>query len=669
MLDQIEPQSVTVPRERPFVFEEAFSRTLGWVTAAELQRLRSKRVAIAGLGGVGGAHAVTLARLGISKFHLADFDHFELANFNRQFGATVSNLDRPKTEVLCAAVRDINPEAEIELWQHKLNPEDARQFLEGADIYVDSIDFFALEMRRALFAQARTLGIPAITAAPIGTGVAWLVFTPDGMSCDDYFGFSNTDLEDNYVKFLVGLAPRGLHRPFLVDPSRIDFENRKTPSTPMGCALCAGVAATETLKLLLNRDGIRSVPWFHQFDASAGRSVSGKSWFGSKNPLYQLKLSIARALVRKKTGVTKATASMPRTLSEHVIDLARWAPSGDNEQPWSFSNLEDKKFRISIDRANPENPYEFAAGRPVWLAAGGLLEAISLSAERMGSRALVQKVEIDPGNDSGPALQYDIELASQTKRKPDPLGHFLETRSVDRTSYRQRRLSERERATLEKVLPAGMSLNLLETLGERFSAARLNSDATVLRMGLSQAHPVHVRVFRFDSDRPETGLPMRSLPLDPLSYKMLRWTSRTWKRSILVNKTLAGARMASIQTDILPGLASSAHFALLADTPLDDSVDSWIDAGRAMLRFWLTAESLGLVLQPSFAPLAFGHSAVHGGIDFTGPQSKRARSLADRLETSIADLNRIVFLGRIGQARRPVNQIRSLRRPAIDHAD
>src|SRR5437879_10357941 len=92
-----------------FSYEEAFGRNLGWVTAAEQQILRGKRVAIAGLGGVGGSHLLTLARLGIGAFHIADFDRFELANFNRQAGATMASLGRPKAETLAAMAREINP--------------------------------------------------------------------------------------------------------------------------------------------------------------------------------------------------------------------------------------------------------------------------------------------------------------------------------------------------------------------------------------------------------------------------------------------------------------------------------------------------------------------------------------------------------------------------------
>jgi len=79
-----------------FNYHQAFSRNLGWVTEQEQDRLRKSRVAIAGLGGVGGFHLLTLARLGVGAFNLADFDTFDLANFNRQAGASLDTLGKSK---------------------------------------------------------------------------------------------------------------------------------------------------------------------------------------------------------------------------------------------------------------------------------------------------------------------------------------------------------------------------------------------------------------------------------------------------------------------------------------------------------------------------------------------------------------------------------------------
>ena len=89
----------------PFSYDDAFSGNIGWVSEREQHALRHKRVAVAG----GGIHVLMLARLGIGEFHLADFDTFALANFNRQAGATVSTLGRSKIDVLTNMVKDINP--------------------------------------------------------------------------------------------------------------------------------------------------------------------------------------------------------------------------------------------------------------------------------------------------------------------------------------------------------------------------------------------------------------------------------------------------------------------------------------------------------------------------------------------------------------------------------
>lgn len=93
-----------------FDYDKAFSRNIGWVTVAEQARLRHAKVAIGGLGGVGGVHLLSLARLGIGRFAIADFDVFDIANFNRQVGATVDSLEQAKIEVLAGMARAINPE-------------------------------------------------------------------------------------------------------------------------------------------------------------------------------------------------------------------------------------------------------------------------------------------------------------------------------------------------------------------------------------------------------------------------------------------------------------------------------------------------------------------------------------------------------------------------------
>lgn len=277
-----------------FSYDEAFSRNIGWVTEAEQQRLRQARVAIGGLGGVGGVHLLTLARLGIGRFAIADFDVFDIANFNRQVGATVSSLHRPKIDVLQGMARDINPEVELSLFPDGVQEDTLDEFLKGVDIYVDGLDFFAFSARRMTFAACERRGIPVVTAAPLGLGTALLVFGAGGMLFEDYFGFEGCDEMEMAIRFLVGLSPAMLHRGYVADISRVNLAERRGPSCIAACQLCAGVAAVETLKLVLGRGGVKLAPWGSQFDAYRMRYTRTWRPGGYRNPLQRLMRSLVR---------------------------------------------------------------------------------------------------------------------------------------------------------------------------------------------------------------------------------------------------------------------------------------------------------------------------------------------------------------------------------------
>lgn len=275
-------------------YDEATSRNIGWLTTQEQDQLRHKRVAIAGLGGVGGVHLLTLCRLGIGKFHLADFDSFDLANFNRQAGATVSSLGQNKLDVMIRQALDINPELELTGYADGVTQGNLEDFLDGVDLYIDGLDFFAFDARQQVFAACLKKGIPAVTAAPLGMGAAVLNFLPGGMSFDTYFRLNDGSEAEKPLRFLMGLAPAHLQMGYLADASAVDLANRKGPSTIMACQLCAGVAATEALKILLGRGPVRAAPRGYHFDAY--RNELALTWRpgGNRNPLQRLLIALAK---------------------------------------------------------------------------------------------------------------------------------------------------------------------------------------------------------------------------------------------------------------------------------------------------------------------------------------------------------------------------------------
>ncbi len=284
-----------------FDYTTAFSRNIGWVTEEEQAKLRRAHVAIAGMGGVGGSHLLTLTRLGVGRFSLADFDRFAVENFNRQAGANLNTVDKPKLDSLAEMALSINPELEIRRFPAGVDPQQADEFLQGCDLYLDGLDFFAMPARRAVFAACHRLGIPAVTAAPLGMGSALLNFRPGKMSFEEYFQMEGAEEFQQYLRFLVGLAPARLHAAYLVLPDRIDLVARKGPSTAMGCELCAGFAATQVLKLLLGRGEVLPAPWGLQFDAYRNRLTRTWRPGGNRHPLQRLALWLGtRGLAQRK---------------------------------------------------------------------------------------------------------------------------------------------------------------------------------------------------------------------------------------------------------------------------------------------------------------------------------------------------------------------------------
>lgn len=281
-----------------FDYDRAYSRNIGWVTPIEQQRLRQARAAIAGLGGVGGAHLLTLCRLGISNFNIADFDDFDVHNINRQAGASMPHMGQPKIDTMARLATDINPQVDLRLFPHGVQPDNVSQFLQDVDVYVDGLDFFALPARRMVFAKCRELGIPVLTAAPLGMGVAFLYFSPSGMSAEEYFRWEGQDLQEQYARFIAGLSPAMMQRNYLVAPEAVNFQEKRGPSTIIACDLCAGVMGSAVLKVLLGRGSIKAAPWGMHFDSYHQKLKFTWRPFGNANPLQQLLLKFIRPILQ-----------------------------------------------------------------------------------------------------------------------------------------------------------------------------------------------------------------------------------------------------------------------------------------------------------------------------------------------------------------------------------
>lgn len=144
-----------------------FSRMELLLGEGSAQRLKSKKVAVFGVGGVGSFTCESLARAGIGRFLLVDDDVVSLTNINRQLVALHSTIGQPKVSVMKSRILDINPEADVEIMQRFYLPEVAEEILgDDIDYIVDAIDTVTAKIDLVVQAEAR--GIPILSVMGAG---------------------------------------------------------------------------------------------------------------------------------------------------------------------------------------------------------------------------------------------------------------------------------------------------------------------------------------------------------------------------------------------------------------------------------------------------------------------------------------------------------------------
>lgn len=349
--------------------------------------------------------------------------------------------------------------------------------------------------------------------------------------------------------------------------------------------------------------------------------------------------------------------TVPPTLNR-ILDQARWAPSGDNTQPWRFEILAADRLRIHASDTRDWCVYDLE-GRASQLAVGTLLENLAIAASAEGMEAHFDLAVDAP--ETRPVI--DMTLAASRALTPDPLHPHLQQRVTQRRPLSRAPLRAPDRADLATAAGPGYSVLWIEGAGPKWQMARLLFRNAHIRLTIKEAYEVHKRIIQWDAETSEDRLPDRSIGLDPLGLKAMRWAMRSWQRVDFLNRYLGGTLLPRLQMDLLPALGCAAHFLLVADKTPED-LAGYLAAGRAVQRFWLTATARGLQFQPEVTPIIFS-GYVRAGTQFT--TSLPARQEAERLRRDFAllvgepNLDRAVFAGRVGYG--PAPSARSVRLP------
>jgi sulfur-carrier protein adenylyltransferase/sulfurtransferase len=342
---------------------------------------------------------------------------------------------------------------------------------------------------------------------------------------------------------------------------------------------------------------------------------------------------------------------------ETILERARWAPSGDNTQPWRFRVMGSRHVAVHGYDTRQHCIYDLT-GQGSQLSLGCLLETMTIAATAYRWETVINRRPDSP--DERPV--FDVHFNDSGGIEPDPLVRFIETRCVHRRPMSWRRLTADEKAALERAVAPRYRLMWVEG-SSKLRMAKLLFRNAGLRLTMPEAYKTHRAIIEWDAVHSEEKIPDAALGASRVTLRVMKWAMQSWERVAFLNRYLAGTLLPRIEMDVVPAMACGGHCLLIAPAP-PRTFDDYILAGRAMQRLWLTVTRVGLHLQPEMTPLIFA-SYVHAGVRFSADPVmwKRGVQIARELQGVIGAPAKTcaVFMARIGAGRGP--QARSLRRP------
>ncbi|MBI3366894.1 MAG: nitroreductase family protein [Burkholderiales bacterium] len=340
-----------------------------------------------------------------------------------------------------------------------------------------------------------------------------------------------------------------------------------------------------------------------------------------------------------------------------VLELARWAPSGDNTQPWRYQVVGSRQLVVHGHDTRDHVVYDLH-GRASQLSIGAMLETMAIAAQGESWSTDIQRRVNAP--DTQPT--FDVRFNDRAGLTPSPLADAILRRAVQRRPLSTRALSAADLQTLQAAVGPEFRLQWLATASERRATARLMFRSARIRLTTPEAYEVHRSVIEWNARHSADKVPDQALGVDAATLKLMRFVMHSWGRVRLFNRFLAGTWVPRLQMDFLPAIACAAHVAIHArSTP--QTIDDHVAAGRAVQRFWLQLTRMGLWQQPEMTPLIFAEY-VRLGTVFTQQPGKLDEAAAVRRHLTAllgADPQTAVWMGRLGSGSAPL--ARSVRLP------
>lgn len=344
-----------------------------------------------------------------------------------------------------------------------------------------------------------------------------------------------------------------------------------------------------------------------------------------------------------------------------ILEVAVWAPSGDNSQPWYFE-IENDTIHIFY---TPNVDHEILNFRDSgsFIAHGGLVENISIASKQYGYDTEIKLF---------PNKKDPNQTASITLKHSSDKGHLLfssiKNRCTNRRMYKNTPLTEEQQKeifTLKNSLPEPcISLSFIDNPKERQVIGRVSSVMEEIALQHKDLHKIFFKTILWDhkkANEGEKGLHISTLelplPIQKIFVLLKKWSVMKLFNLIGFHKVAAVGNAKTYASGALTGIVITEQ----------ESPESYINVGRVMQRVWLTATKLGLSLQPVTGLLFLAQRVRDNKASmFTEKQVRLIEKSYQKIERvfDIQKNQRAVMLFRVGNADKPTNRT-SRRTPDI----
>jgi sulfur-carrier protein adenylyltransferase/sulfurtransferase len=543
-------------------------------------------------------------------------------------------------------------------------------FLNGPDIIIDSLDFYAIDMRQKIYDRALEKGIYVITAGPIGFGCSLVTFSPhSGMSFSEYFNFQDTDSpHDKQIKFTLGMNPNSdFFKNFT--KNALSLQNGVTPSLGLACAMCASMATGEVLKIVTGRGELKSAPYWKRYDPFLNRFYECTRARGNRHPARKVKFHLYKYISTKMSSDhsqdqnekplpdTLPEAILPQDGEAHItsqhmeflLQKGTLAISADNSQHWKFSHSDTS---ITIHEDPDRSNFNSSTGHlPQLISYGAVAENISIAASAIN---LNTNINFRYTREN-PSVIAECKFTAGAKK--DQLFDFLEHRHTNRLPYHKTPVPS---VQIEKLYASiqdftDINMHCYQATSEKGILTKITAVSDEMIWLTKSLHEDLVRWIRFDKHS-QDGLPLPTLGLK--LHKMVSLKAMQNFSTVQLMSKFGMQKVAAIKSHLLMS-RSPMHvvFTVNNATPL-----SFFNAGRAIERFWILANSLNLSLQPFTSPIIILHKELFEGKGTFNPQRRSKTDQILTLWNSCFDLSDEipVMLFRAGYA--PLVEHRTKRR-------